>query len=106
MNVKLHGESYSVRDVTLPPWAKVSDKRRKHIVRVVDLLFQWAGKLEIGDVEHARWMQAGTLHDALRDAPEEQLRELTGDATRDTELLHGPAVAALLEREGETDRAL
>ena len=45
---------------------------------------------------------AGLLHDALRDAPDAQLRELSGDATSPVELLHGPAAATLLARNGET----
>ena len=43
----------------------------------------------------------GLWHDALRDAPESQLREITGDATSPVDILHGPAAAALLARDGE-----
>ncbi len=93
-------------DVTLPEWACVSDKRRKHIGRVIGLLRQWARELNVSEEERARWLKAGALHDALRDAPEDQLRELSGIIGGEPELLHGPAVAALLARQGETDAAL
>jgi HD superfamily phosphohydrolase YqeK len=49
------------------------------------------------------WHDAGILHDALRDAPEETLRELGGDLPGFTlEMLHGPAAAEFLRRQGET----
>jgi 2-amino-4-hydroxy-6-hydroxymethyldihydropteridine diphosphokinase len=41
------------------------------------------------------------LHDALRDAPEQVLRELTGDRVRPLDVLHGPAAALRAEQEGE-----
>ena len=93
-------------DVTLPDWACVTNKRHAHIDRVVALLMQWADAMRVPDAERERWRRAGTLHDALRDAPETQLRELADDAAREPELLHGPAVANLLERAGETDRPM
>lgn len=87
--------------VVLPPWAQVSDKRRAHIARVVALLDGWASAMRLPDDEASRWTAAGTLHDALRDAPETMLRTLTGDATTPTELLHGPAAAVRAEQDGE-----
>lgn len=96
----------SVDDLSLPAWARVTDKRRKHIARVTDLLMQWAHVIGISSVERDAWRRAGLLHDALRDAPEPQLRELARDAEREPELLHGPAVANLLESQGETNRSL
>lgn len=93
-------------DLRLPAWAKVTDKRRKHIARVTDLLMQWAQIIDISSAERDVWRRAGLLHDALRDAPEPELRELAQDAEREPELLHGPAVANLLESQGETDRSL
>jgi 2-amino-4-hydroxy-6-hydroxymethyldihydropteridine diphosphokinase len=42
------------------------------------------------------------LHDALRDAPEDVLRELAGDPPGyAVEMLHGPAAAERLRRAGE-----
>ena len=98
--------------VDLPPWAHVSDKRRAHIARVTALLDAWAPAV-CGDADEARAMHdAGVLHDALRDAPEHELRALassdgTADvATAPADLLHGPAAAAMLVRAGESRTAL
>ena len=96
----------SVDDLVLPAWAKVTDKRRKHIARVMALLTQWADAIEISSDERDAWLQAGRLHDALRDAPEEELRALARDDEREAELLHGPAVANLLIEEGEGNAPL
>lgn len=85
----------------LPSWAMVTDKRRHHIDRVVKMLERWASELSLPDDETSRWIAAGVLHDALRDAPEEMLRALTGDGARAAELLHGPAAAVRAEQDGE-----
>jgi 2-amino-4-hydroxy-6-hydroxymethyldihydropteridine diphosphokinase len=87
--------------VVLPSWAQVSNKRRAHIERVVALLDRWAAALQLPDDEASRWRAAGTLHDALRDAPEEMLRALTGEGAVPAELLHGPAAAIRAEQDGE-----
>jgi len=89
-------------DVMLPPWARVTDRRRAHIARVTALLDQWAGALALTPEEQQAWHDVGVLHDALRDADEAELRRLTGDAQRPMHILHGPAVAERLAREGET----
>ncbi|HEY4305601.1 MAG TPA: HD domain-containing protein [Gemmatimonadaceae bacterium] len=88
------------REVTLPSWAQVGDKRRKHIGRVVGLLDEWAEAMHLSSEERADWRAAGIHHDALRDAPEDQLRHLANDPTREVEILHGPAVATLLAAKG------
>lgn len=86
----------------LPSWAQVSERRRAHIERVTALLERWAPHVA-RDAEEARAMRdAGLLHDALRDAPESELRALSDDPRSPTELLHGPAAATLLARLGET----
>lgn len=85
----------------LPSWAQVSDKRRAHIERVATLLVTWARRLDLPDDETSRWLAAGVLHDALRDAPAAMLRALTGDGGTDAELLHGPASAVRAEQDGE-----
>jgi HD superfamily phosphohydrolase YqeK len=97
-----------VRDeVTLPAWARVSDKRRQHIIRVTRLLREWGDAMHLSPPEREEWIAAGELHDALRDAPERELRRLAGDESRDVELLHGPAVANYLrEHEGAPDAVL
>lgn len=85
----------------LPPWAQVSDKRRAHIDRVVGLLAHWAERLALPQDEASRWLSAGVLHDALRDAPEPMLRTLSGDGTSGVNYLHGPAAAVRAEQDGE-----
>ncbi|MFL5608919.1 MAG: hypothetical protein ACJ8AD_20855, partial [Gemmatimonadaceae bacterium] len=81
----------------LPSWARVSEKRRAHIARVTELLDEWARALRLPADEARAWHDAGCLHDALRDAPEHQLRALAGDPSGyTTEMLHGPAAAARL----------
>ena len=85
----------------LPAWAEVSGPRRGHIERVTSLLLQWARDLELEAATTAMWRDAGLWHDALRNANEQTLRSLTSDTVRPAELLHGPAVAAKLERAGE-----
>lgn len=89
-------------DVELPPWAQVKRKRAKHIRRVTALLFAWAEEMDLPHAERQCWVDAGRFHDALRDAPVDELRALAGSTLEEVELLHGPAVAAKLEREGET----
>jgi len=91
----------TVPHVTLPSWAVVSEKRRAHIARVTALLDRWSEQLGLADDERAAWHDAGAWHDALRDAPEEALRALVGDDALPPRVLHGPAAAARLEREGE-----
>lgn len=87
----------------LPRWARVSEKRRAHIARVTALLDDWARRLALSAAERAAWHDVGIFHDALRDAPEEELRALAGDPPGyAVEMLHGPAAAAYLERHGET----
>jgi len=80
--------------VSLPPWAVVTPERRAHIERVVALLDSWAAARRAPNAERARWLRAGWLHDALRDAPAA------------TELAHGPMAAERAAREGETDRGV
>ncbi|HEY0997981.1 MAG TPA: 2-amino-4-hydroxy-6-hydroxymethyldihydropteridine diphosphokinase [Gemmatimonadaceae bacterium] len=87
--------------VELPPWAAVTDKRRAHIERVTGLLMRWADELGLDDAERQAWHDVGRWHDALRDAPEEVLRGLVPGAAYQLQMLHGPAAAARLEREGE-----
>ncbi|HEU5186044.1 MAG TPA: HD domain-containing protein [Gemmatimonadaceae bacterium] len=88
--------------IDLPSWARVSEKRRGHIARVTALLDRWAGELHVPPDEARAWHDAGLFHDALRDAPEDELRALVGDASLPAQILHGPAAAARLLRDGET----
>jgi HD superfamily phosphohydrolase YqeK len=90
----------------LPAWAQVSKGRRRHIQRVTALLAEWADALSLAPADRQCWIDAGRYHDALRDAPVEALRALAGSGLEEVELLHGPAAAARLEKEGETRRNL
>lgn len=90
--------------IDLPRWAEVSPARRAHIARVVELLEHWAREMAVPHQERQDWMDAGRWHDALRDAPEAELRRWSGDACLEPEMMHGPAAAARLEAEGETRR--
>jgi len=89
----------------LPEWAQAGEKRRAHIARVTALLDRWALEMKLAAADALAWHDAGRLHDALRDAPEAELRALVrGSPFEDSPagVLHGPAAAARLEREGET----
>ena len=88
--------------IDLPAWARVTEKRRGHIARVTALLDRWASELRLTPDEARAWHDAGRFHDALRDATEAELRALIPDTTLPTQILHGPAAAKHLAREGET----
>ena len=88
----------------LPDWAQVGEKRRAHIARVTALLDRWAREMSLPLDEKRAWHDAGRLHDALRDASESELRaQLQGTPFAESPygVLHGPAAAARLERDGE-----
>jgi 2-amino-4-hydroxy-6-hydroxymethyldihydropteridine diphosphokinase len=67
--------------------------------RVATLLGEWADALGLSTEERTEWVALGYLHDALRDAPEEQLRDEVPRTFRDLPgpLLHGPAAAERLD---------
>jgi HD superfamily phosphohydrolase YqeK len=93
-----------VAEPQLPSWAQVGEKRRSHIARVTALLDRWAAEMSLPPDDARAWHDAGRWHDALRDAPEAELRALvrgTSFADSPAGVLHGPAAAARLEREGE-----
>jgi HD superfamily phosphohydrolase YqeK len=99
----------SAAELQLPSWAQVGEKRRAHITRVTALLDRWASEMSIAPAEAAAWHDAGRWHDALRDATEADLRDqLRGTSFADSPVgvLHGPAAAACLERDGETRPAV
>jgi len=80
--------------MALPAWAVVSPKRRAHIERVVGLLDAWATAMHAPEAQRARWLRAGWLHDALRDAPHA------------SELEHGPRAAERAAQDGERDQGV
>ncbi|MGH7580230.1 MAG: HD domain-containing protein [Gemmatimonadales bacterium] len=91
---------------SLPAWAIVTPARREHIERVAELATRWALEMGIPESERHRWLRAVWLHDALRDAPEEELLRWAPTSPGPTELRHGPASAARAKAEGETDRGV
>jgi HD superfamily phosphohydrolase YqeK len=91
---------------TLPEWAMVTPARREHIERVAALATRWALDMGVPENERHRWLRAVWLHDALRDAPEEDLVRLAPSTPGPLELRHGPASAARAKAEGETDRGV
>ena len=88
----------------LPLWANVGKKRLAHIERVTSLLRAWGAAMRLDPAEAQAWIDAGAWHDSLRDAEEDELREITGDTTTPEGLLHGPAAAIRLEKDGEKRR--
>ncbi|MBA3345355.1 MAG: hypothetical protein H0T44_08655 [Gemmatimonadales bacterium] len=91
---------------TLPQWAVVTPERLEHIHRVAELAAAWAEKMVIPDSERHRWLRAVWLHDALRDAPIEELTRWASTTPGPPEVRHGPASAARAKSEGEIDRGV
>jgi HD superfamily phosphohydrolase YqeK len=91
---------------TLPPWAVVTSERLEHIERVAHLAAGWAERLGVPDSERNRWLRAVWLHDALRDAPPEDLERWAQSVPGPPELKHGPASAARARADGEDDRGV
>lgn len=95
-----------MRELVLPEWAIVSEKRKAHIGRVTALLDEWAERLQLDAAEAQAWHDAGRWHDALRDASPDVLRSLIDAPDLPDGILHGPAAAVMLEREGEVRRSV
>lgn len=91
---------------TLPAWAAVTPERLGHIERVAGLVARWADRMGVPISERNRWLKAVWLHDALRDAPMEELDRWASSTPGATELKHGPASAARAKAEGELDRGV
>lgn len=89
----------------LPDWARCGSKRRAHGVRVGDLLATWAAFLDLPADEQMRWRAAGVLHDALKDAPLAELRDIAGMGWPDP-VVHAPACAERLAADGVEDDSL
>lgn len=90
----------------LPSWAQVGEKRRAHIGRVTALLDRWAVQLRLAPDEARAWHDVGRFHDALRDAPEAELRRLGAGHELPLDVLHGPAAAAQLVSLGESRQSV
>jgi HD superfamily phosphohydrolase YqeK len=91
---------------SLPQWAVVTPERLEHIQRVAALASAWAERMGVPDSERNRWLRAVWLHDALRDAPVEELEEWAASIPGPPELKHGPASAARARADGEDDRGV
>jgi len=92
----------------MPEWTQAGKARRAHVARVAALMEEWSRALDLKKVDRARWVAAGYLHDALREARPADLRPLLSPAFRDApgKILHGPAAAVYLERCGVVDHEL
>lgn len=73
---------------------------------MAELLESWARGLGLGERDRRRWRAAGVLHDALRDAPPSELRAAGELPDWPSPLLHAPACAERLRREGVDDDEL
>lgn len=106
--MELHDRVTRAAEGTLPEWARVGRGRRAHIERVAALVDGWAEQLGLEEGDRVRWRAAAYLHDALRDAEPEELRDRVPPECRawPAPMLHGPAAAALLRAEGVHDRPL
>jgi HD superfamily phosphohydrolase YqeK len=91
---------------TLPEWAVVTPERLAHIERVAELAARWAEDMGVPDNERHRWLRAVWLHDALRDAPVEELERWASSTVGTAKLRHGPASAARAKADGEIDRGV
>lgn len=94
------------RPLDMPDWARVGEKRRAHIARVTSLLDHWAEKLHLDAAEAQAWHDVGRFHDALRDAPEAELRRLAAGYDLPLDVLHGPAAANHLVSLGEARQSV
>ncbi len=104
----LHPMVAAAAEGILPPWAEVGRKRAAHMRRVADLLDEWGRKAGLDPEAHLRQVALGYLHDAVKEAEPEALRELLPEPMRELPdpILHGPAAAELLRREGVDDEGL
>jgi HD superfamily phosphohydrolase YqeK len=84
----------------------MSPERRDHVHRVAQLVSEWAQALVVPDSERNRWLRAVWLHDAMRDASDEELVKWAPSSTGAISLRHGPASAARAKGEGEVDRGV
>ncbi len=103
--MSLHPLVEAAADGRLPDWSRAGKRRRAHMERVAALLEEWAAGWGLPRVEVRRWQALGRLHDVLRDADPDSLRRKLGEewAGLPDSLLHGPAGARRLEKEGVSD---
>ena len=104
----MHPLIAAAADGQLPDWAEATPDRRAHMARVAEVMEEWGSTLGIGPEELRRWRAAAMLHDALRDADPDALRDEVPEefAGWPDGMLHGPAAAGRLETEGVADHDL
>lgn len=104
----LHLLIIAAADGELPEWAEASAERREHVARVAALMDRWGERMDLPADDRARLRAAGLLHDVLRDADHDRLREAVGAefSGLSGKMLHGPAAAARLREEGIEDEPL
>ncbi|MEJ2539545.1 MAG: HD domain-containing protein [Gemmatimonadota bacterium] len=104
----LHPILQDAAEGTLPRWARVDKKRYAHMERVAELMGEWARAAGKSEVQQARWRAAGFLHDALKNAPNKELRIIVPErfARLPGPVLHGPAAGIRLRVEGVKDKGL
>jgi len=92
----------------LPSWAEAGPARREHMARVAALLDAWGATLGLSGEERVRRAAVAWLHDALRDADPETLRDRVPPpaAALPGPVLHGPAAAERLRMDGVGDGEL
>jgi 2-amino-4-hydroxy-6-hydroxymethyldihydropteridine diphosphokinase len=104
----LHPTLEAAAEGHLPNWARVDKKRYAHMSRVADLMGEWAAALGKSEAQQRRWRAAGFLHDALKNAPNRELRIIVPErfSRMPGPVLHGPAVAVRLRVEGVQDKGI
>lgn len=105
---KLHPWVAAAAVGVLPDWAVARKKRRAHMGRVSALLREWSEARRDNSRDVDRWAAAGYLHDVLRDAKPDKLREALSEPLDHLpdEVVHGPAAADRLRQGGVTDEPL
>lgn len=92
--------------MSLPPWAVVTPRRREHIERVAALVDRFSHERGVAGPERERWLRAAWLHDALKDAPPEEMARYAPQGDWPAPLWHAAAAAAAAEAHGERDRGV
>ena len=105
---ELHPILRAASEGVLPKWARVDKKRYAHMGRVADLMGSWAEGLGKSAEQQRRWRAAAFLHDALKNAPNRELRIIVPErfSRMPGPVLHGPAVAVRLRVEGVRDKGV
>lgn len=105
---ELHPILRAASEGKLPKWARVDRKRYDHMARVAELMGGWSSAIGKTRDEQRRWRATGFLHDALKNAPNRELRIIVPErfSRLPGPVLHGPAVAVRLRVEGIRDKGV